>query len=347
VEVIVVRNRARCAAVVLAAVLALLLSACGRSSSPADEGAGESAGVEESAADYPSQDLDYVVPYNPGGSTDPVGREFSRLLAGELGTGATVTNRPGGDETIGVSSVVEAAPDGYTLGLTSATGIIVQPLVNDQLSYKEPSDFASVVKMVEAPNALLVAADSPFRSLDDFMQAARANPGQVRVGTTGRLTNNTFALLALEEQAGIDLSIVPFSGGAGEAVRAALGGQVEAAIPTASGQLGLVEGGELRGLAHTGRPAYNEFLPGSVAFTEAGFDIPFSSDYVTIAPNGIPQAIGDKMTAAAVAVGQSDEWAQWCKENGYLPDPLSGPELDAWIQKSIDASRKAIQLAER
>jgi tripartite-type tricarboxylate transporter receptor subunit TctC len=183
-----------------------------------------------------------VVPYNPGGSTDPVGREFSRLLSDELGTGATVTNRPGGDETIGVSSVLEAAPDGYTLGLTSATGIIVQPLVNDQLSYKEPSDFTSVVKMVEAPNALLVAADSPFRSLDDFLQAARTSPGQVRVGTTGRLTNNTFALLALEKQAGIDLNIVPFSGGAGEAVRAVLGGQVEAAIPTAPGRNSLYAG---------------------------------------------------------------------------------------------------------
>jgi putative tricarboxylic transport membrane protein len=343
----VVRSRARWSASVLAAFLVLVLPACGHSSGPAGDGAGESGGgTGEAATDYPSQDLDYVVPYSPGGSTDPVGREFSRLLAGELGTGATVTNRPGGDETIGVSSVVEAAPDGYTLGLTSATGIIVQPLVNDQLSYREPGDFTSVVKMVEAPNALLVAAGSPFRSLDDFIQAARTSPGQVRVGTTGRLTNNTFALLALEKQAGIDLNIVPFSGGAGEAVRAVLGGQVEAAIPTASAQLGLVEGGELRGLAHTGHPAYNEFLPGAVAFSDAGFDIPFSSDYLTIAPNGIPPAVAEKLVATAVTVAKSEEWARWCRENGYLPDPLSGPELDAWIQKSIDASREAIQLSE-
>jgi putative tricarboxylic transport membrane protein len=328
-------------------VLVLVVAACGRSSGPAGEGAGETAGaIEESMADFPSQDLEYVVPYAPGGSTDPVGREFSRLLAGELGTGATVTNRPGGDETIGVSSVVEAAPDGYTLGLTSATGIIVQPLVNDQLSYKEPSDYTRVVKMVEAPNALLVAANSPFRSLDDFIAAARTNPGQVRVGTTGRLANNTFALLALEKQAGIDLNIVPFSGGAGEAVRAALGGQVEAAIPTASAQLGLVEAGELRGLAHTGHPEYNQFLPGAVAYSDAGFDIPFSSDYLTIAPNGLPPAVAEKLVGAAVAVARSEEWATWCRENGYLADPMSGQELDAWIQKSIEASREAIRLSE-
>jgi putative tricarboxylic transport membrane protein len=340
-------NRTRRIAAVLAALSVLVLPACGQSSGPAGGGSGAGAGGEqESATDFPSQDIEYVVPYNPGGSTDPVGREFSRLLGDELGTGATVTNRPGGDETIGVASVVEAAPDGYTLGLTSASGIIVQPLVNDQLSYKEPSDFTSVVKMVEAPNAIMVAAGSPFRSLDDLLTAARERPGQIRVGTTGRLTNNTFALLALEKQAGVDLNIVPFSGGAGEAVRATLGGQVEASIPTAAAQLGLVKAGELRALAHTGDPAYNQFLPGAVAFTDAGFDVPFSSDYLTIAPNGIPPAVRDKLVAAAVAVAQSDEWAKWCADNGYLADPMSGQELDAWIQSSIQSSRDAIKLSE-
>jgi tripartite-type tricarboxylate transporter receptor subunit TctC len=340
-------NRAQRVVAVLAALSVGVLPACGQSSGPAGDGAGANAGGGgEPAADFPSQDLEYVVPYNPGGSTDPVGREFSRLLGDELGTGAIVTNRPGGDETIGVASVVEAAPDGHTLGLTSASGVIVQPLVNDQLSYKEPSDFTSVVKMVEAPNALLVAADSPVRTLDDFLRAARERPGQIRVGTTGRLTNNTFALLALEKQAGIDLNIVPFSGGAGEAVRATLGGQVEASIPTASAQLGLVAAGELRAIAYTGDPSYNEFLPGAVAFADAGFDVPFSSDYLTIAPRGLPPAVAEKLIAAAVAVARSDAWATWCRDNGYLADPKSGPELDAWIQSSIQASREAIELAE-
>ncbi|GAA1224571.1 Bug family tripartite tricarboxylate transporter substrate binding protein [Pseudonocardia alaniniphila] len=341
------RNRTRLAAVVIAAVSVLVVSACGHSSSAAGDNPGTGAGGDAaSAADFPSQDFEYVVPYNPGGSTDPVGREFSRLLADELGTRATVTNRPGGDETIGVASVLEAAPDGYTLGLTSASGIIVQPLVNDQLSYKEPSDFTSVVKMVEAPNALLVKGDGPFRTLDDFVRAAKEKPGQIRVGTTGRLTNNTFALLALEKQAGIDLNIVPFSGGAGEAVRATLGGQVEAAIPTAAAQLGLVQAGELRALAHTGDAAYNAFLPGAVPFSDAGFDVPFSSDYLTVAPKGLPPAVRGELVEAALTVAKSDDWAKWCKDNGYLADPMAGPELDAWIQGAIEDSRAAIVLSE-
>lgn len=317
---------------VVVAGLAITLQACGES--------------RATDADYPAQAIDYVVPYDPGGSTDPVGREFSRLLSKELGTTATVLNRPGGDETIGVTSVVDADPDGYTLGLSSATGIIVQPLVNDSLSYKKPSDFTSVVKMVEAPNVLLVAANSPFKSLNDLIDAARKSPGKIRVGTTGRLTNNTFALVSLEKQANIDLSIVPFSGGAGEAVRAAMGGQIEAVIPTAAAQLGLLKAGKVRALAHTGSKDYDPFLPGAQSFEEAGFDIPFSSDYVTVAAPGLPSHVAEKLTAAALKVAKSDAWAAWCKEKGFLADPMAGDELDKWIQSSIESSREAMALVE-
>lgn len=301
--------------------------------------------VEEGDA-YPAGPINYVVPYNPGGSTDPVGREFSRLLAEELGTTAVVENLPGGDETIGLTAVMRAPSDGQSMGLSSATGIIVQPLINESLPFQGPEDYTAVVKMVEAPNAIFVAANSPFQTFDDFVAAAEANPGGISVGTTGRLTNNTFVLVSLEDQLGIDLNIVPFSGGAGEAVLAALGGQIDAVIPTAAGQLGLVESGELRPLAHTGAPAYNEFLPGAVAFEEIGLDIPFSSDYITVTAPNLPDAIAEKLVEAAFAVASSDEWAAWCAEVGFLADPMMGAELDEWIATVTEASRAAIDLVE-
>lgn len=295
---------------------------------------------------YPDGPINYVVPYSPGGSTDPVGREFSRLLAAELGTTAIVENLPGGDETIGLTAVMRAPSDGQSMGLSSATGIIVQPLINESLPFQGPDDYTAVVKMVEAPNAIFVSADSPFETFEDFVAAAEANPGAISVGTTGRLTNNTFVLVSLEDQLGIDLNIVPFSGGAGEAVLAALGGQVDAVIPTAAGQLGLVEAGDLRPLAHTGSEAYNEFLPGSVSFQELGLDIPFSSDYVTVSAPGLPDATAERLIEAAYAVASSDEWAAWCANVGFLADPMMGDELDEWIATVTEASRAAIALVE-
>lgn len=296
--------------------------------------------------EYPDGPINYIVPYNPGGSTDPVGREFSRLLAEELGTTAVVENLPGGDETIGLTAVMRAPADGQTMGLSSATGIIVQPLINESLPFHGPEDYTAVVKMVEAPNAIFVAADSPLQTFDDFVEAAKANPGEISVGTTGRLTNNTFVLVSLEDQLGIDLNIVPFSGGAGEAVLATLSGQTDAVIPTAAGQLGLVESGELRPLAHTGAPAYDEFLPGAVSFQDLGLDVPFSSDYVTVSAPGLPEAAAERLIEAAYAVASSEEWAAWCADVGFLADPMMGDELDEWIAKVTEASRAAIALVE-
>jgi putative tricarboxylic transport membrane protein len=289
----------------------------------------------------------YVIPYSPGGSTDPVGREFSRQLADAARTSAVVENLPGGDETIGLTKVIEAEPDGLTLGLSSATGVIVQPLVNHNLPFQTAEDYTPVVKMVEAPNALVVAANSPYRTLDDLIADAKRRPGQVRVGTTGELTNNTFVLVSLEDQAGIDLTIVPFSGGAGEAVLATLSGDIDAAIPTAAGQRSFIDSGELRALAHTGDASYNEVLPGSTTFKDAGYDVPFSSDYITVAAPGLPDNMREELVATATEVAKGDQWAAWCKEAGFVADPMSGAELDEWIATTTEASKRAIDLVEQ
>jgi putative tricarboxylic transport membrane protein len=327
------RNRAIPLAAGLIAV-AFALQGCAQ---PGESGGGDA---------YPDGPINYVVPYNPGGSTDPVGREFSRLLAEELGTTAVVENLPGGDETIGLTAVMRAPSDGQSMGLSSATGIIVQPLINEALPFHGPEDYTAVVKMVEAPNAILVAANSPFETFEDFVAAAKASPGEISVGSTGRLTNNTFVLVSIEDQLGIDLNIVPFSGGAGEAVLAALGGQVDAVIPTAAGQLGLVDSGELRALVHTGSSDYNEVLGGAPSFEELDLDVPFSSDYITVSAPGLPDATKEKLVAAAFAVASSDEWAEWCANVGFLADPMQGDELDEWIATVTEASKAAIALVE-
>lgn len=305
---------------------------------------GCAAPVEE--VEFPTGPINYVIPYNPGGSTDPAGREFARLLAIELGTTETVENIPGGDETIGVTAVLTAEPDGHSLGVSSATGIIVQPLVNPALPFKGPDDYTPVGKMIQAPNAIFVGKDSPFQTIEEFIAAAKERPGEISVGTTGRLTNNSFAIYALEEQAGIDLNLVPFQGGAGEAVLAAIGGQIDAVIPTVPAQLGLFASGDIRALAHTGTSDYNKILGGAPSFEELGYDIPFSSDYVTIAAKGLPEAVKNRLVDAAYKVASSKEWADWCAEKGFLATPMKDQELLDWIEMVTEASKAAIAKAD-
>ncbi len=338
-------------------IATLVLAACGNGAEdapapdpePAEE-PDEAAPAEEADdvadVEWPTRALEYVVPYNPGGSTDPIGREFSRLLEELTGQNVIVHNRAGADETIGISSyVVDEPGNSHIMGLTSATGIVVQPIVNPDIEYADENDWTNVVKMIEAPNAFLVRDDAPWETIEDLIEDARNRPGEISVGSTGRVTNNSFAVVGLMEQADIELNLVAFTG-AGPAVTAVLGGQVDVAIPTISAQIGFLDAGELRSLGHTGDQVIPA-APDSVPLGTVGYDLPFSSDYFTIAPPDLDPGERDALIAAALEVANSDEFRQWCEDNGYIWDPTGPDEMSEWIANTTAASIAAIELINR
>ncbi|VXC06627.1 Bug family tripartite tricarboxylate transporter substrate binding protein [Pseudoclavibacter sp. 8L] len=295
---------------------------------------------------YPDGPITYVIPFSPGGSSDPVGREFARMLGEELGSRAIVENLPGGDQAIGIANVLTSDSDGQTLGLATTSGLVVQPIINDNLGYTGRDDYDPLVKMVTGPYGLFVPTSSPYETLEDFISAAKSQPGELRVGTTARISDNSFALFTLEDEAGIETTMVPYPGGAGEAVLGALGGQIDAVVATASGQMGLVEAGDLRPLAHTGPTEYNTFLDGTPSFEELGYDVPFASQFMTIAPPGLSDETRQAITDASLAVVNSPEWIEWCESQSILPDNLNGAELDEFLDKADEASVRALELAD-
>ncbi|MGJ9413700.1 Bug family tripartite tricarboxylate transporter substrate binding protein [Aeromicrobium sp. CF4.19] len=302
-------------------------------------------GGQTPTADYPAETIEFIVPYAPGGSADPVAREFSRQLAEEMGTSVNVFNKPGGDESIGISEVVAAESDGYTLGLASSPGLLAQPLVNDSLQYGGYEDVTPVVQMTDTPFVLLVPADSPYESVDDLVQDAKENPGEVRVGVANTIGNNGFAFNFLQEQAEVDMTMIPSAGGAGESALAAMGGEIEALIAAGSGQLGLVESGDLRALAYTGS-SYGDVLPDAVSFEEAGYDIPFSTDYVVFGPAGVSGDVRDKIVAAAEKVASGDEWVSWTEKQGDVPTAVVGDELTRYLTEQRERIKQAIETSD-
>lgn len=296
---------------------------------------------------YPSDDIEFVIPYDPGGGADPVGREFSSELADEMGVRAMVENLPGGGETIGIESVLSSEPDGYRLALASLSGVVIQPLVNDNLSYEGPEDYTPILRLAESPDGLFVPADSPYETLDDLVADARANPGAVSVAGSAAMNATIFSILELERQEDIDINLFAMSGGAGEAVIAALAGEIDAVAASVAGQIGMVEGGELRMLAHNSTPEFNDILPGAVSFEEQGIDIPFSSTYVIVAPAGLDDDTRSTLQESAMAVASSDGWEDWAVENGLYPDPLSGDELTEWLNDQEELYATAVELAEQ
>lgn len=125
-----------------------------------------------------------------------------------------------------------------------------------------------------------------------------------------------------------------------------MGGKIEAMVATASGQLGLVESGDLKAMAYTGS-GYEEFLPGAVSFKDAGYDIPFTADYMTLAPAGLPDKVKEKLTTSARKVAESEEWAKWSKEQGNLPDDITGDDLTALLEQKRADIKEAIELAKK
>ena len=115
------------------------------------------------AQPYPNRDITFIVPYGPGGSTDPISRQFASQLEQALKVSVNVENKPGGSATIGTAAVIRAKPDGYTLGLTSNSVLAYQPLVNKALAWKGPEDYQSIIKLVDLPTVIAVRADSPWR----------------------------------------------------------------------------------------------------------------------------------------------------------------------------------------
>ncbi len=296
-------------------VLSLVLAGC---SAPGIGGGGN----------YPSQDVTLIVPYEPAGSADIIGRQFANQMEKCLDTSVVVENRPGGGTTVGTNAVVTAQPNGYTIGLATAPGLTYEPLVQEGLSYDNLDDYEPLVKLYEQPFILFVSKDAPWQSMADFTEDAKANPGKVQVAVSGAGTAPDLAVQQFAREAGLDIQTVPFSGGGAESVTSVVSGQldaVSASYPTARGQL---EAGNLRPL---GVFSDQPFPPVPNAEPVPQGDLPGS--YGIIAPNNLPEDVRSTLQNCTTEVVKSDEFQNFVKEQGVTPGTGEPGEFEQELQQ--------------
>lgn len=279
------------------------------------------------AQDYPSRDITFVVPFNPGGSTDPLGRVYAAQMAKSLPGNINVENRAGGSATIGTNLVVRANPDGYTLGIGDSAALTYQPLVNSGLAYKSTDDYQSVIKLADVPAMLLVRPDAPWKNFDEFMADARKNPGKLRVAVSGVRSISDLVIQQLNRAANVKIATIPFTGGGGEGLIAVMGGRVESAIGYGGSPIAQVKAGKLRVLAVFAKGKYG-LAPDAASVPDAGFNATLQASYSVIAPKGMPKNVQDKLIAASQKAVQSAEFQAFAKNNGFVLDP-KGPEATA------------------
>jgi tripartite-type tricarboxylate transporter receptor subunit TctC len=222
--------------------------------------------LAQQPAAYPSQPIKFIVPYPAGGATDVLARTVAQKLTEAWGQPVLVENKAGASGTIGNNIVAKAPGDGYTV-LVAITALIQQPSLMDKLAYDPLKDFAAVTLLARSPSMFAVPLDSPARSLKEFIALAKANPGRYSYGSYGAGTSSHIQGSLLNQQAGLDLTHVPFNGAA-PLLTNLVGGQVPSAfIDSASARPHLKS---IRPLAVTGTQRMNG-LPDVPTFKELGY----------------------------------------------------------------------------
>jgi tripartite-type tricarboxylate transporter receptor subunit TctC len=233
------------------------------------------------AQSYPARPVRIVVVLAPGGVNDILARLISQWLSEQLGQPFVVDNRPGGGGNIGTEVVVRAPPDGYTL--LQATGAnSINATLYEKLNFDFMRDIAPVAGLIRQPNAMLVNASFPAKTLPEFIAYAKANPGKLNMASAGTGTSSHVCGELLKMMVGIDMVHVPYRGGA-PAMTDLLGGQVQLYFGIIASAMENIKAGTLRALAVTTAersdalpdvPTIGEFVPGYEASTWQGICVP-------------------------------------------------------------------------
>jgi tripartite-type tricarboxylate transporter receptor subunit TctC len=289
-------------------------------------------------AAYPDRPITVVVPYAPGGAADSVARVIGARLGAKLGTSVIVDNRAGASGTIGASYVAKAAPDGYTV-LYDATPYSINPHLFARMPYaKDALQPLSLVLL--APNALVVKADSPFRTVADLVAKARAEPGKLDFASGGSGTVQRLAAELFRQKLRLEMVHIPYKSG-GPAIADVMGGQVDFMFGTVAATYPLISTGKLRALA-VSSPQRSPRLPEVPTVAETvvpGYEA-FEWNGLLL-PARTPRDIADRLQQAVVEVLKEDEVQQRLKDLGAQPVGSTPAEFAAFLQKE-DAKWSAV-----
>jgi len=249
---------------------------------------------------WPEKPVTIVVPFPAGGSTDMVARAIAQEMQGKLGQTFVVENRPGATGTIGAGAVKRAAPDGYTLLVSSLGAFVVAPHLFPNVPYDATKDFDYLSVPVQAPNVLVASSDQKARKVADVIAELKAKPGKVSFASSGNGSSDHLSAELFWQQTGTEGLHIPYKGGA-PAINDLLGNQVQYSFQNVNAVLQHIRSGKLHAIAVTGDKR-SPVLPDVPTLAEAGVKgAEVYSWQGLAAPKNLPPAVRDKIANAAIA----------------------------------------------
>ena len=252
---------------------------------------------------YPSRPVKLLVPYAPGGATDIIARQLANKLEQALGQPFVVENRAGASGNIALDAAAKAAPDGYTLLVGNvSTNAINESTFAGVMQSRPSHDLVGITKLVEIPHVLVAATSFPPNSVREVIDWAKKNPGKVNYASAGVGTYPHLDMLRFAKAAGVELTHVPYKGGAGQMLPALMSGEVQISFINLASTIEQIRAGRLKAIATT-MPTRLSELPNVPTMAEQGFPgIGTNAWQALFAPVGTPKPILDKLHAAVAAV---------------------------------------------
>ena len=249
---------------------------------------------------WPSKPVTLVVPFPPGGSSDTIARALGAKMQDKLGQPVVIENKGGATGTIGAAQVKRAAPDGYTVLVSSLGPFVIAPHLIKNVPYDAGKDFDLLTVLVQAPNVLVVPAASPLKSVADVIAALKKTPDKMSFASSGNGSSDHLTAELFWLQTGTSGVHVPYKGG-GPAMSDLLGGQVDASFQNINAVVPHVAAGKLRALAVTSNQR-SPLLPQVPTLAESGVkDVDVYSWQAAAAPKGLPADVKAKLHASMIA----------------------------------------------
>jgi len=273
-------------------------------------------------AGYPSRPIRLIVPFPAGGGTDLIAREVANKVATSNGWSIIIDNKPGSGGNLGVDAAAKATPDGYTLVLGQTSNLAINPTLYPKLPYDPQKDLSPVTLVATAPLVLVVAADSPYKTLADVVAAAKARPETLNYASSGSGTVAHLATELLQKTAGVKFTHVPYKGAA-QGSTDLIGGQIQMYISSVVTLSGHIRNGKMRALAVTSAKRSAD-LPNVPTVAEAGYKGFEAVTWFGIAaPAGVSKDAVAKLNAAFNKALETPDVRKKLTEQGA--DVLGGP----------------------
>jgi tripartite-type tricarboxylate transporter receptor subunit TctC len=293
-------------------------------------------------ADYPNKPIRWIVPYPPGGSTDVTARLMGQWLSQRLGQQVIIENRAGGGNNIGTEAAAKSAPDGYTIFLVNPANAINATLYQ-KLNFNFLEDFAPVAGIIRVPNVMTVTKNFPAKTVAEFIDYAKKNPGKVNMASSGSGTSVHLSGELFKAMTGIQMNHIPYKG-AGPANTDLIGGQVDVIFDNMPSIIPHIRNGSVRALGVT-TSQRSPALPDVQAVAEVVPNYEASAWFGVAVPKGTPRPVIDRLNREVNAALNDPEMRKKLADLGGVPIPGTPEQFWALHRAETEKWAKVVQFS--